>query len=95
MYTKWQSFNFKKTVKCVTNFLQHEHPHPGRQYYGTHRVAYLPNNEEGKKVYALLRRSFEARMTFTVGRSATTGLEDQVIWNDVHHKTRIHGGPTA
>jgi len=72
--------------------LQHEHPHPGMPYHGTKRVAYLPNNHEGQKVCALLRRAFNARLTFTIGQSSTTGKDDQVIWNDIHHKTQLSGG---
>lgn len=34
-------------------------------------------------------------MTFTVGRSVTTGKENSVIWNGIHHKTSLDGGPTA
>ena len=68
------------------------HPHPGVPYSGTSRVGYLPDCEEGRRVLALLRRAFNARVTFTVGRSATTGIDDCVIWNDIHHKTSLHGG---
>jgi deltex-like protein len=35
----------------------------------------------------LLREAFDRRLVFTVGRSATTGLEDVVTWNEIHHKT--------
>eukprot|EP00903_Cladosiphon_okamuranus_P015451 g14270.t1 len=69
-----------------------KHPNPGRRYHGTSRSAYLPDNAQGKEVLALLRRSFDQRMTFTVGTSLTTGLSDCVIWNGVHHKTSPTGG---
>lgn len=41
-------------------------------------------------------RNFESNLKFSclVGTSATTGAENQVIWNGVHHKTNLHGGPT-
>ncbi|XP_019646327.1 PREDICTED: uncharacterized protein LOC109486858 [Branchiostoma belcheri] len=71
-----------------------EHPNPGRPYYATSRRAYLPDNREGREVLALLRRAFNQRLVFTVGTSASTGLSDNVIWNDIHHKTNTHGGPT-
>ena len=43
----------------------------------------------------LLKKAFEARLTFTVGRSVTTGMDNTVVWNDIHHKTnsRHPGGP--
>ena len=70
-----------------------EHPNPGQSYGGTSRVAYLPNTPEGCEVLQLLRRAFTSRLVFTVGTSATTGLHNQITWNDIHHKTTTHGGP--
>ncbi|XP_063407600.1 uncharacterized protein LOC134691201 [Mytilus trossulus] len=68
-------------------------PNPGKSYEGTQRTAYLPDNTEGQKVHRLLRRAFQQRILFTIGSSRTTGKQDVVTWNDVHHKTRIDGGP--
>ena len=69
-----------------------EHSNPGQHYQGTSRTAYLPDNHEGREVLQFLRRAFDARLVFTVGTSNTTGLSNQVIWNDIHHKTSISGG---
>ncbi|CAF3772146.1 unnamed protein product [Rotaria sp. Silwood1] len=68
-------------------------PHPGQPYTGTVRKAYLPNNPEGKYVLQLLRRAFEDQHVFTIGKSTTTGADNVVTWNDIHHKTNISGGP--
>ena len=70
-----------------------EHPNPGQCYEGTYRQAYLPDTREGRKVLQLLRRAFDARLVFTVGTSTTTGFQNQVTWNDIHHKTSTIGGP--
>ena len=70
-----------------------EHPHPGVHYSGTYRHAFLPDNPEGREVLQLLRICFDRRLTFTVGRSLTTGCDNVVTWNGVHHKTSTHGGP--
>ncbi|KAM7404675.1 hypothetical protein PAMP_012000 [Pampus punctatissimus] len=70
-----------------------EHPNPGVKYSSTSRTAYLPACKEGEKVLELLRKAFERRLTFTIGRSATTGLNNVITWNDIHHKTNIGGGP--
>ena len=70
-----------------------QNPHPGQPFHGTRRVAYLPNNAEGNDILNLLRRAFENQHVFTVGRSTTTGQENIVTWNDIHHKTSIAGGP--
>ena len=71
-----------------------EHPSPGQRYYGTSRTAYLPDCPEGREVLHLLKRAFDARLTFTIGTSVTTGMRNLVVWNDVHHKTSIQGGST-
>ncbi|XP_027132434.1 E3 ubiquitin-protein ligase DTX3L-like, partial [Larimichthys crocea] len=63
-----------------------KHPNPGKYYGPIHRTAYLPHNKEGKEVLHLLKKAFDRRLIFTVGTSRTTGMENQVIWNDIHHK---------
>lgn len=71
-----------------------EHPNPGVQYSGTSRTAYLPDTTEGREVLNLLKQCFKNRLTFTVGRSITTGRDNCVVWNGVHHKTNTSGGAT-
>ena len=68
-------------------------PQPGQPYTGTVRAAYLPNNPEGKYVLQLLRRAFDDQHVFTIGISTTTGRDNVVTWNDIHHKTSMNGGP--
>lgn len=70
------------------------HPSPGAYYSGTSRTAYLPDSPEGKKVLKLLQTAFERRLVFTIGTSVTTGADNSVIWNGVHHKTSTGGGAT-
>ncbi|NXF01615.1 DTX3L ligase, partial [Smithornis capensis] len=69
------------------------HPNPGQPYGSTKRTAYLPDNEEGREVLQLLRRAFNQKLIFTVGQSRTTGAQDVITWNDIHHKTSMNGGP--
>ena len=69
-------------------------PNPGKAYSGTSRTAFLPDNAEGNDILRLLRKAFDARVTFTVGRSTTTGCDNTVVWNDIHHKTSMSGGPS-
>ncbi|BFY98930.1 hypothetical protein BsWGS_01970 [Bradybaena similaris] len=69
------------------------HPNPGAPYTGITRIAYLPRNEDGLDVLMLLRIAFLRRLTFTIGRSLTTNRENSIIWNDIHHKTSLNGGP--
>ena len=73
-----------------------EHPHPGQPYHlvGFPRVAYLPDNKKGRQVAKLLKKAFDRRLIFTVGMSTTSGTDDCVTWNDIHHKTsKIPGHP--
>ncbi|XP_071792845.1 uncharacterized protein [Asterias amurensis] len=70
------------------------HPHPGKHFTGVTRIAYLPDSREGRKVLSLLQKAFDARLVFTVGRSITSGSDDVVTWNDIHHKTSHTGGPS-
>ena len=99
MITLFKNVTFAGYGKIVINYhfpsgvQGSEHPNPGQRYQGTSRTAYLPDNHEGREVLQLLRRAFDARLVFTVGTSNTTGLSNQVIWNDIHHKTSISGGP--
>ncbi|NXN91388.1 DTX3L ligase, partial [Rhinopomastus cyanomelas] len=70
------------------------HPNPGKYYPATSRTAYLPNNKEGQEILQLLRRAFDQKLIFTVGQSRTTGVQDVITWNDIHHKTSKSGGGT-
>ncbi|NWV35476.1 DTX3L ligase, partial [Grantiella picta] len=70
------------------------HPNPGQHYGSTHRRAYLPDNKEGREILQLLRRAFNQKLIFTVGQSCTTGEQNVITWNDIHHKTSTSGGPT-
>jgi len=72
-----------------------EHRLPGSSYSGTSRTCYLPDNDEGKEVLALLDTSFKRKLTFTIGTSVTNGTNNTVIWNGIHHKTSTTGGPTG
>ncbi|XP_046336568.1 E3 ubiquitin-protein ligase DTX1-like [Haliotis rufescens] len=78
-----------------------EHPNTGKRYSarGFPRVAYLPDNEKGRKVLKLLTIAWQRRLMFTIGVSTTTGEGDTVTWNEIHHKTEFgsnvsgHGYP--
>eukprot|EP00118_Oscarella_pearsei_P025045 m.307375 g.307375 ORF g.307375 m.307375 type:complete len:768 (+) comp42208_c0_seq1:80-2383(+) len=70
-----------------------DHPNPGKPYGGNTRMAYLPDSAEGREVLQLLRKAFDAKHLFTIGRSVSTGIDNQITWNDVHHKTNEYGGP--
>ncbi|XP_067083921.1 E3 ubiquitin-protein ligase DTX3L [Osmerus mordax] len=81
--------------KIPSGTQKEEHPSPGERYEGAARTAFLPDSPEGRKVLHLLKRAFDQRLVFTVGRSSTSGRNNVVTWNDIHHKTATHGGPTC
>ncbi|KAL4231078.1 E3 ubiquitin-protein ligase dtx3l [Mactra antiquata] len=70
---------------------QENHPNPGKGYKGTQRRAFLPDNAEGREILHLLRKAFDRKLIFTIGHSTSTGEEDVITWNDIHHKTQIDG----
>lgn len=70
-----------------------EHLRPGTEFTGTRRIAYLPNTPEGSLVLRMFRLAFDNRLMFTVGDSVTTGARNTVVWNCIHNKTSLHGGP--
>uniref|UniRef100_A0A6B2L5W1 RING-type E3 ubiquitin transferase n=1 Tax=Arcella intermedia TaxID=1963864 RepID=A0A6B2L5W1_9EUKA len=69
-----------------------EHPNPGNKYFGTTRIAYLPDAPEGEEVLKLIQIGWDRKLMFTIGTSITTGAADQVIWNGIHMKTARNGG---
>uniref|UniRef100_A0A8W8MVM9 E3 ubiquitin-protein ligase n=1 Tax=Magallana gigas TaxID=29159 RepID=A0A8W8MVM9_MAGGI len=70
-----------------------DHPNPGEPYCGISSQCYLPDNKEGRQILHMLRRAFEQRLIFTVGLSQTSGKENVVMRNEIHHKTKRCGGP--
>ena len=39
-----------------------------------------------------MKKAFDRKLIFTVGRSVTTGHDNRVVWNGIHHKTNLSGG---
>ena len=90
----YESYHTIKITYYIPNGTQGaNHPHPGRQFSGDTRYAYLPDSPEGKEVLALLEKAFDAKLLFTVGKSATTNRDNTVVWSDIQQKSRKDGGP--
>jgi deltex-like protein len=68
-------------------------PRTNQFYSATHRVAYLPSNDAGREILALLRVAFHRRLIFRLGESSTTSVFG-ICWA-IHHKTSMHGGSAA
>ena len=89
----YESFNTIRITYEIPGGIQgRNHPHPGQRFSGGKRHAYLPDSLEGREVLTLLRKAFNAKLIFTVGKSATTRLDNTIIWGDIEHKTTQHGG---
>ena len=69
------------------------HPHPGQQFIGNTLYAYLPDSPEGKVVLTLLKKAFDAKLLFTIGKSATFKTGNTVVWSDIQQKSSRYGGP--
>jgi deltex len=67
------------------------HPNPGRAFFavGFPRICYLPENVAGRKILRFLKVAFDRGLLFSIGRSATTGREDVVVWKSVEHKSQF------
>jgi deltex-like protein len=87
------SGSFVVTYDIESGTQKNYHVNPGETFRGTRRVAYLPDNEEGRKLLKRLKYAFQCGLTFTVGTSLTTGRPNSVTWASVHHKTSLSGGP--
>ena len=66
---------------------------PGVKHSGKYETAYLPDNDEGRKLLERLKFAFSRGLTFVVGTSMTTGATNVVTWATIHHKTSPSNGP--
>ncbi|CAD5112927.1 DgyrCDS2134 [Dimorphilus gyrociliatus] len=89
-YQKYRTI--KITYEIPGGIQNIEHPSPGSWYDGIKKVAYLPNNEEGKELLKLLKIAFKRRLIFTIKKADNFEDEDYVTWNDIVHKTEIEPG---
>ena len=80
------------TYNLVGGIQKYYHENPGVAHASTSRVAYLPDNDEGRQLLKRLEYAFRCGLTFTVGTSLTTGVANSVTWSAIHHKTCISGG---
>jgi len=71
---------------------QSYHEKPGCPFAGTTRRAFLPDNNDGRKLLKRLKFAFSHGLTFTIGTSLTSGRSNVVTWASIHHKTSRCGG---
>uniref|UniRef100_A0A336M6U9 E3 ubiquitin-protein ligase n=1 Tax=Culicoides sonorensis TaxID=179676 RepID=A0A336M6U9_CULSO len=80
-------------IQIVYNFTSGvqdtDHPNPGCKYFavGFPRKQLLPDTPEGRKVLKYLKIAFDRRLLFSIGCSATTGVEDVIQCNKVDIKS--------
>lgn len=80
-----------ETPKSGTYIIQYNIPSGmqdiGIPYKGTLRTAYLPGHPRGELAMQQLMRAWDRGLIFTIGTSLTTGAQNTVTWNTIHHKT--------
>lgn len=89
------------SYKMIPGIQTEQHPHPGKPYYAHAfpRTAFLPDNQQGNYILKMLVTAFRRRLTFMVGTSIAKHQDDCVVWNGIHHKTKLfedgdgHGWP--
>jgi deltex-like protein len=88
------STDFIQIVYEIPNGIQAAfHCSPGDLYEGTTRVAYLPNDDQGRHLLVRLKSAWTLGLIFTVGTSLSTGKRNVVTWSTIQHKTSLHSGP--
>ena len=86
---------YKKVGTIVIDYKFPSGKRGKQNYSGTFRECYLPHTDEGIEILGLLKVAFDRKLTFTVGTSVTTGKTNTTVWNGIHHKTSLNGGPTC
>jgi deltex-like protein len=91
-------FEKYKTLEIVFDFpggrQGDDHPNPGARYGGDHRVAYLPDSDEGRHVLSLLKKAWDRKLLFTIGTSVTRGIDGCIIYNGIHFKSVPYATPS-
>lgn len=80
------------TYRIDSGIQKQYHENPGMAHASATRVAYLPDNAQGHRLLKRLKFAFSCGLTFTVGTSLTTGVQNTVTWSSIHHKTSLSGG---
>ena len=62
---------------------------------GFPRDCYVPDCPEGRVVIELLKIAWKRRLIFTIGTSVTTGHQNRIVWNNIHHKTEPHSNTSG
>eukprot|EP00977_Amphora_coffeiformis_P005154 scaffold1102_cov147-Amphora_coffeaeformis.AAC.1 len=68
------------------------HGNRGVCFGSNHRVAYVPDAPDGRKLLRRLVYAFLRGLIFQVGTSLTTGFSDQIIWGTMHQRTNTDTG---
>lgn len=63
------------------------HENPGQRYQGPTRNAYLPDDEDGRKLLKRLKNAWIHGLVFTIGTLLTTRQPNCITWASIRHKT--------
>ena len=71
------------------------HPHPGQPYTGAHRMAFLPDNAEGRRLLTRYQVAWLRGHSLEIGYSVALKRDNQVKWRDsLPHKTSLVASKT-
>jgi len=80
---------------CMHFHFPSGHTNSGGFYRGRQQRAYLPNNEEGKKLLALFAIAFHRRLLFPLGESNTIPGLYWPTFGSIHFKTTFRPSPVG
>jgi len=65
---------------------------PGEAYTGTFRMCFVPDVPEGRALVKRLQWAFTRGLTFKIGTSKTTGVDNSIVWSTIPHKSYLEAG---
>jgi deltex-like protein len=79
------TFNFPSGIQGPNSY------QPGQRYPADSRVAYLPDNKDGREILAMFQQAWDQKMLFTIGYSLTRQVDNVVMYNGIHMRTEMTG----
>lgn len=76
---------------CDTIVIYFDFPR-GSTYEKETRIAYLPDNIQGREIMELFIQGWKRRLLFTIGYSLTRSMNNCIIYNGIHMKTHRDNG---
>ena len=79
-----------ETKKLTTDHVNKEVFNISQVYLEVVLFIHIPSLFSFIQALRLLKEAWDRRLIFTIGTSVTTGMDNSVIWNEIHHKTEAY-----